>query len=326
MENKLQLAQNLAYDIWPLGDRALVIGLKEAGTAPLWQSAADLARRLRSHGLPWIVDAVPAYDTVTLVYDPLLVGGHDAAGARRSSETVRNKDPQQNKTTLQNTEALQNNEASQQNKDAQQNEATLQQNEALRHSTAIQLDEALRHSTPTQPDESLRSGGGPLPYDRVVASLPALLAASSAAAEEGSRLVEIPVCYGGAFGPDLAACAARSGMAEAEFIAAHASIDYKVALIGFMPGFPYLTGLPQALAQPRRPSPRSRVPAGSVGIAGGQTGIYPLASPGGWQLIGRTPLRLFDPGRGEPSLLRAGDALRFVAVPASDERLRGMAP
>lgn len=161
----------------------------------------------------------------------------------------------------------------------------------------------------------LANGTAALPFDAAVAAISARLAIDDADdVPESSRVVEIPVCYGGAYGPDLTASAARSGMSEADFVALHCSVPYQVAMIGFMPGFPYLTGMPQAISQPRRPAPRSSVPAGSVGIAGGQTGIYPLTSPGGWQLIGRTPLRLFDPTLSEPSLLRAGDTLRFVPL------------
>ncbi len=128
------------------------------------------------------------------------------------------------------------------------------------------------------------------------------------------RTVEIPVCYGGDFGPDLAEVARRAKCSPAEAAALHAAGAYRVHAIGFTPGFPYLGGLPQALQTPRRPSPRVRVPAGSVGIGGAQTGVYPLASPGGWQLIGRTPLKLFLPDRSPAALLRPGDAVRFISI------------
>lgn len=128
------------------------------------------------------------------------------------------------------------------------------------------------------------------------------------------RTVEIPVCYGGEFGPDLGHVAARAQVTEQEAIALHAGAEYLVHAIGFAPGFPYLGGLPPKLATPRRATPRSRVPAGSVGIGGAQTGIYPLEIPGGWNLIGRTPLSLFDAARVEPALLRAGDKVRFRAI------------
>jgi KipI family sensor histidine kinase inhibitor len=129
-----------------------------------------------------------------------------------------------------------------------------------------------------------------------------------------SRLVEIPVRYGGSFGDDIIGAAAELGLAPTELIARHSAPLYTVAMIGFAPGFPYLSGLDPALALPRLATPRTRVPAGSIGIGGAQTGIYPRESPGGWRLIGRTPLTLFDPQRAAPSLLAPGDRVRFVAI------------
>jgi inhibitor of KinA len=129
-----------------------------------------------------------------------------------------------------------------------------------------------------------------------------------------SRRLTIPVAYGGEFGPDLADVAAHTGLSEAEVIARHGGGQYLVYFLGFSPGFPYLGGLDPALATPRLTQPRTRVPAGSVGIAGSQTGIYPQATPGGWRIIGRTPLRLYDPSAADPFLLRAGDELRFRPV------------
>lgn len=128
------------------------------------------------------------------------------------------------------------------------------------------------------------------------------------------RIVEIPVRYGGAFGEDLDAAAAELSLTPDTLAARHRAPLYTVAMIGFAPGFPYLGGLDPALALPRLATPRTRVPAGSVGIGGAQTGIYPRESPGGWRLIGRTPLTLFDPRRASPSLLAPGDRVRFVAI------------
>jgi KipI family sensor histidine kinase inhibitor len=133
-------------------------------------------------------------------------------------------------------------------------------------------------------------------------------------------LVEIPVCYGGEFGPDLAEVAEQAGLNPVRAIALHQGGDYRVQAIGFAPGFPYLSGLPAALHTPRRASPRPAVPAGSVGIGGAQTGVYPLQTPGGWQLIGRTPLELFDPVQRPPSRLRVGDRVRFKAVQEAEYR------
>jgi inhibitor of KinA len=143
-----------------------------------------------------------------------------------------------------------------------------------------------------------------------------LLAGLDASPGDGGRLVEIPVCYGGEYGPDLEAVASLHGLTADEVVALHAAGEYRVHLVGFVPGFPYLGGLDAKLATPRRESPRTAVRAGSVGIGGAQTGIYPVESPGGWQLIGRTPLRLFDAHRDPPALLRAGDRIRFLPVDA----------
>ncbi len=134
------------------------------------------------------------------------------------------------------------------------------------------------------------------------------------------RLVEIPVCYEADFAPDLADVAAHCGLSPVAVAHAHAQADYTVAFIGFSPGFGYLSGLPAALATPRLAQPRVRVAPGSVGIAGDQTGIYPHATPGGWRLIGRTPLTMFDAARHAPSLLAMGDRVRFV--PISADRFR----
>ena len=129
--------------------------------------------------------------------------------------------------------------------------------------------------------------------------------------------IEIPVCYGAAHGADLAELARGLGLREAEIIERHAGGSYRVAMLGFAPGFPYLLGLDARLHAPRRATPRVRVPAGSVAIGGAQTGIYPSQLPGGWHLIGQTPVRLFDPLRDPPCLLAAGDRVRFHAI---DER------
>lgn len=131
-----------------------------------------------------------------------------------------------------------------------------------------------------------------------------------------AREIEIPVVYGGEAGPDLADAAAALGLTPETLAARHAAGTYTVAMLGFAPGFPYLIGLDPALALPRLPTPRTRVPAGSVAIGGAQTGLYPRESPGGWRLIGRTPLRVFDPQREPPALFAPGDRVRFRPVPA----------
>ena len=132
------------------------------------------------------------------------------------------------------------------------------------------------------------------------------------------RVIEVPTCYGGEFGPDLAFVAEHNRLSEAEVIGIHSATDYLVYMMGFSPGFPYLGGMSERIATPRLKTPRTAIPAGSVGIAQTQTGIYPVESPGGWQLIGRTPLRIFAPDREPPVLVEAGDYLRFVPI-ARDE-------
>jgi inhibitor of KinA len=130
------------------------------------------------------------------------------------------------------------------------------------------------------------------------------------------RQVEIPVCYGGEFGPDLVDVCAIHGMTPAQAIELHASAKYLVYFFGFVPGFAYLGGLPEALVTPRLPTPRKRVPRGSVGIAGDQTGVYPFATPGGWRLLGRTPIAMFRSDREGLSLLSIGDRVRFAPITA----------
>ena len=143
-----------------------------------------------------------------------------------------------------------------------------------------------------------------------------VLAAPAAAADVSHRpVVEVPVEYGGDAGPDLEAVAAASGFLPADVVARHTARDYRVFMIGFLPGFAYLGPVDAAITAPRHATPRLRVPAGAVGIAGQQTGIYPQVSPGGWQIIGRTTTRPFDARRSPPSLLAPGDRVRFVAVP-----------
>jgi KipI family sensor histidine kinase inhibitor len=127
-------------------------------------------------------------------------------------------------------------------------------------------------------------------------------------------LHDIAVHYGGEHGPDLDALAEHAGLPSRDVIELHAAGEYRVAMLGFSPGFPYLLGLDPRLAMPRLDTPRTRVPAGSVGIGGAQTGIYPQSGPGGWRIIGRTTLALFDPLHDPPTLLAPGDRVRFIAA------------
>jgi inhibitor of KinA len=223
--------------ITPLGDSALTVRLADAladdprQTLRVVLGALD---RIGAAQLPGVIELAPAYTTVSVFFDPLIVSGAEvgAAVARLFQES-------------------------------RESEA-----EATR---AAELAPA-------------------------------------------SRLLEIPVVYGGEMGPDLDAVAAHAGLTPEAVIERHTRAEYQVHFLGFTPGFPYLSGLPAGLATPRRAVPRKVVPAGSVGIGGTQTGVYPVESPGGWQVIGRTSLALFSLHHNPPVLLRAGDRVRFVRV------------
>ena len=132
--------------------------------------------------------------------------------------------------------------------------------------------------------------------------------------QDRKRIFEIPVCYGGEYGPDIASIAAHAGLSEEEVIRIHSSRDYLIYMLGFLPGFCYLGGLDERIHTPRLANPRIKINAGSVGIGGSQTGIYPLDSPGGWQLMGMTPVKTYDPDREVPILLEAGDYIRFIPI------------
>lgn len=151
-------------------------------------------------------------------------------------------------------------------------------------------------------------------YETVKAEILSKLAQCEAPAEQKARTVEIPVCYAEPFALDLRSVAEAVGLTPQEVVSLHSCAVYEVAMIGFVPAFPYLVGLPAPLRLARRATPRRAVPAGSVAIAGEQTGIYPLETPGGWHIIGRTPLKLFQPQVSPPSLLRSGDRVQFYPI------------
>ena len=154
--------------------------------------------------------------------------------------------------------------------------------------------------------------------DRLASLLEELARAPAEARASEGACVDVPVCYGFDCGPDLNAVATATGLEPSRVIDLHVAPLYRVFMIGFSPGFPYLGVVDARLRVPRRSNPRVTVPAGSVGLAGPQTGIYPVASPGGWNIIGRTPLKLFDESRDEPCLLRPGGSVRFRAITASE--------
>ncbi|WP_033543178.1 5-oxoprolinase subunit PxpB [Planococcus sp. CAU13] len=221
------------YSFSPLGDQAIIIEIGNEINVQVQHNVRVISSLLETHAPEWMMEFIPAFTTVTVFYDPLLI----------------------------------------------------LYNEAETELTAL-LEKASEMKAP----------------------LP--------------RTVEIPVCYGGEFGPDLEFVAQHNGLSAEEVIRIHIEGTYTVHMIGFAPGFPYLGGMSDKIAAPRRESPRVRIPERSVGIAGGQTGIYPISTPGGWQLIGRTPLRLFLPEEEVPSLLRAGDAIRFHQI--SEEEYQAM--
>lgn len=153
------------------------------------------------------------------------------------------------------------------------------------------------------------------PYNEVVRILSTIISSINLTENTAqTNTILIPVCYGGKYGPDLAEVAEIHQLTEQQVIEIHANQDYLVYMIGFAPGFPYLGGMSEKIATPRKSTPRNMIPIGSIGIGGAQTGIYPIESPGGWQLIGRTPIKLFDVEKDQPSLLKAGDVVKFTPI------------
>lgn len=162
-----------------------------------------------------------------------------------------------------------------------------------------------------------------LSYDELMQHLNGIDVDAAAQEGSGGNLVKIPVCYGGQYGPDLEYVAAHNSLTPEEVVRRHSEGIYLVYMLGFLPGFAYMGGMDESIACPRLTSPRTKIPAGSVGIAGSQTGIYPLASPGGWQLIGRTPIKMFQmDGETAHFTLSAGDRVQFV--PISEEEFLAM--
>lgn len=162
-----------------------------------------------------------------------------------------------------------------------------------------------------------------LSYEQLLQCLDGIEIAANAQVEVEEKIIKIPVCYGGAYGPDLEYVALHNGLTPEEVVRRHSERTYLVYMLGFLPGFAYMGGMDESISCPRLTSPRTKIPAGSVGIAGSQTGIYPLASPGGWQLIGRTPVKMFEMmGETAKFTLSAGDRVQFV--PISEEEFLAM--
>lgn len=151
-------------------------------------------------------------------------------------------------------------------------------------------------------------------YDRLRDYLDRIELDAGRATRHSAGTIRIPVCYGSDLGPDLPAVAAFAGLSEQGVIDLHAAVPYRVFMLGFVAGFAYMGSVDSRIAMPRHSIPRVRVPLGSVGIAGVQTGIYPAETPGGWQLVGRTPVKPFDPTRAQPSLMKAGDTVQFYPI------------
>lgn len=226
--------------IRPLGDAAIVVQLGEGISPTVHTKVKNVMQAIEENPFIGFVEALPAYNNVTIYYDPV---------------TVFFAYPE------------------------------------MKEQTAFEKASAFIHNIVEQLDDM-----------ETVAS----------------TIIDIPVVYGGEFGPDLEEVAAHTHLSEEEVIHIHSSNEYLVYMIGFAPGFPFLGGMDERIATPRKESPRLAIPAGSVGIAGKQTGVYPLVTPGGWQIIGRTPTKLFLPDRNPPSLLNSGDTIRFV--PISEEQ------
>lgn len=218
----------------PQGDQAVVIELGQTIELSAHQRVKQLSNHLDHHPPEWMIEYIPAFTTVTIIYDPVFV-----------------------------------------------------------------------HK---------RLSSSKLPYQTVCEELSKRITPLTDSIEQSPRIVEIPVCYGGELGPDLSYVAEENDLTEKEVIDIHKSGEYLVYMIGFAPGFPYIGGMDEKISTPRKDEPRLTIPAGSVGIAGGQTGVYPIETPGGWQLIGRTPLNLFNPDRDVPSLLQAGDKIKFFSI------------
>lgn len=198
------------------------------------------------------------------------------------------------------------------------NEISKEVNARIRQTTkAIEKIEGVIEVLPTYRSITIFYRPDQITYDELVTKLQTIKEGN----EEGdslSRRIEIPTVYGGEYGPDLAYVAQHASLSEEEVIRIHTGTDYLVYMLGFSPGFTYLGGLDARIATPRLESPRVKIPAGSVGIAGSQTGMYPSESPGGWQLIGRTPLKLYDPKKEPPVFIQAGDYIRYVAITESE--------
>ena len=185
---------------------------------------------------------------------------------------------------------------------------------SLFHALQARSDSRIRNLHPAYASLLIDFDPLAITCDELTLLVEALANRETAATEGSGAVVNIPVCYDAEFGLDLAEVARHANLPVEEVVRLHSSAIYRVCFLGFSPGFAYLGGLPEVLHTPRLATPRRLVAGGSVGIAGSQTGIYPMDSPGGWKLVGRTPLRMFDPQAQPPTRLQPGDPVRFSAV------------
>lgn len=226
----------------PLGDSALIVQLGEGICPAIHEKVSNLSMLVEEHPFDGFIEAVPAYNNLTIYYNPHIV---------YLSQT--------NRALL----------------TPYQQVCNYIENLTKKHRSEKQLSK--------------------------------------------KRVVELPVVYGGEFGPDLSYVAEYNGLSVEEVIQIHSGNEYLVYMIGFAPGFPFLGGMDERISTPRKETPRLAIPPGSVGIAGKQTGVYPLETPGGWQIIGRTPLDLFLPEMSPPTLLQSGDNIKFVPISPNKE-------
>ncbi|URN95117.1 MAG: 5-oxoprolinase subunit PxpB [Candidatus Pristimantibacillus lignocellulolyticus] len=228
----------MEYSLLPLGEKAVIIRLGHEINEQTHYIVMNLLKYLESEPLDAVIEYVPAYCSITVHYNPLIM------------------------------------------------KATSRNIESASRAMQRQLEQCI---------ERFEKRESEVDYSE-------------------HRVIEIPVCYGGAYGPDLFDVARFNDMTTEDVVHIHCGKSYLVHMLGFAPGFPYLGGMDKRIATPRKAIPRTRIIAGSVGIAGEQTGIYPVSTPGGWRIIGRTPLRMFNPLDNVPTLVQAGDWIKFIPI------------
>ncbi|MBD8499483.1 5-oxoprolinase subunit PxpB [Paenibacillus sp. CAU 1523] len=252
--------------IVPLGDRALLVDWGGSIARHTHEKIRTFCVKLERAAISGIIELIPSYTTVTIVYDPMEL--RDSATGERCYRY-----------------------------DGQLTDSPFELLKGIIEGMLCSMEVVMESSSADCVNSNISTS-----------------ATNARNATNAATIVDIPVCYGGAFGPDLLEVAEHTGLSPQEVIALHCGQSYLVYMVGFAPGFPYLGGMDERIAVPRRSSPRTAITPGSVGIGGSQTGIYPLATPGGWQLIGRTPRQLFRPHHVDPSLLKMGDIVRFYPI------------